>query len=661
MYSHPAVWHWQGKTHVVFGYGERGPGALGGLLVVEADTGKLVFPAFSAGAGVTGGATVAANRAYFGDEQGRLRCLDLISHKLIWTRPAGQDLGAIESPPLVHDARVLVGTSEGFVLFVDSSSGRDIAPPAQVPGAARVSASPTLAGDGMRAFIAVHDGGVYAYDMAHRTLALVAQTGKAAIYTRPMLRQKLLYVATYDGRLIEIDPARGKQTELANGLGSIRATPALVEHTLYFGSGNRKLYAFDLKAKHLRVVCDGLPGGLRSPVSVMDGHAYAADTRGQVHAVRLADGSLRRSYELGDEQALAPGGFAIANGRLWLGALDGRLHAIQPNFGDEGWAREQAEQAGDWLAVAAFIVRGKEGASGWRERKAAELLADKGKHAEAAAIYQALNEKTKAATEYELAAQELRLPLYWREAGNLWQALGHDDHARECQRLAAQLGNSPLLDVEFVGIDPLKVGGVGSLRINIRNKMPNKASLIKVNLVSHDFEPCESLFLGELTNTGAVSCRLRLVAKKHGMLPVNLEVIYLDDARNEFSQRWAWDIPVEEIPTIQQTIIQKQFNAPSVINEGDVGMQKFSADGFSAAQMTTLMDELGKLRDAVGTLVNLDERTAALEAIAAAESHVRAGHPRLAGRVVRGGGNLVFDLAKGIGANLLTGLITQNH
>ena len=105
-----------------FGTGGRSA-STGGLLVLEASTGKIAWQ-FDAASGVEGGATIdttAVARAYFGDQLGRMHCLDLAAQRELWQ---AQLEGGIVAAPLLANGRLFIGTSLGVVACIDPATGK---------------------------------------------------------------------------------------------------------------------------------------------------------------------------------------------------------------------------------------------------------------------------------------------------------------------------------------------------------------------------------------------------------------------------------------------------------------------------------------------------------------------------------------------------------
>ncbi len=120
----PALARVAGKTVAAFGFGGRSA-SNGGLLVLNADTGAIVWQ-FDGGSGVEGGAAIDGidgTRALFGDQLGRMHCVDLVARAEVWQ---AQLEGAVVSAPLLAHDRVYVSTGMGVIACLDPASGREI-------------------------------------------------------------------------------------------------------------------------------------------------------------------------------------------------------------------------------------------------------------------------------------------------------------------------------------------------------------------------------------------------------------------------------------------------------------------------------------------------------------------------------------------------------
>jgi outer membrane protein assembly factor BamB len=134
----------------------------------------------------------------------------------------------------------------------------------------------------------------------------------------PLLHRGKLYVGTEEGKLLRLDAQTGRVDWTYRAGGAIKASPTLSDEKLYFG-----------------------------------------DYGGYVHAVRTGDG--RRVWRAAPARRLVRSGrfyatAAVAFGRVYLGATDGRQYSLSAADGSLSWAR----QTGGYVYSSAAVddVRG---------------------------------------------------------------------------------------------------------------------------------------------------------------------------------------------------------------------------------------------------------------------------------------------------------------
>ena len=139
--------------------------------------------------------------------------------------------------------------------------------------------------------------------------------------------------------------------------GAIVSTPALVAHTLYFGSNDKNLYAVDAVSGALRWKF-ATKGRITSSPAVADGHVYFGSYDSNFYALDAATGALAWKFTTSGERRFSgthlhgaepaaermPDPFdlflsspALANGTVYFGSGDGNVYALDVTSGALRW------------------------------------------------------------------------------------------------------------------------------------------------------------------------------------------------------------------------------------------------------------------------------------------------------------------------------------
>ena len=65
----------------------------------------------------------AANKVWFGDAGGVIRCVDAVNGRLLWSFPTGTTMFA---SPSVADGRLYAGSGHGWIHCLDATTGREL-------------------------------------------------------------------------------------------------------------------------------------------------------------------------------------------------------------------------------------------------------------------------------------------------------------------------------------------------------------------------------------------------------------------------------------------------------------------------------------------------------------------------------------------------------
>jgi outer membrane protein assembly factor BamB len=143
--------------------------------------------------------------------------------------------------------------------------------------------------------------------------------------------------------------------------GPIRATPAIVDGIVYFGSGDGRFYAVDGRTGLQRWSFQS-GGAIHASAAILASVAYFASRDGFLYALRTADGKLLWKLGLGkdlgnqnywDYHLSSP---TLFDGHLYVGSGDGHLYAIDLQTHQPVWRFNAGSRIRSTPAVTADAV-----------------------------------------------------------------------------------------------------------------------------------------------------------------------------------------------------------------------------------------------------------------------------------------------------------------
>ena len=230
------------------------------------------------------------------------------------------------------------------------TGGKVISSPAIVAGTAYVGSS---------------DSQLYAIDISDGTVRWKFPT-EGPVNSSPLVAGGLVYFNSVDGNFYAVDTATGKaawkfQTEgerrfSAPGIHGITpkkevmpdpfdvylSSPAMLNGTIYFGSGDHNVYALDGETGTLKWKFTTGNVVHASP-AVADGVLYIGSWDRNFYALDAASGKLLWKFETGDDtdtynQVGIASSAAVADGRVYFGCRDSHFYALDAKTGKPKWA-----------------------------------------------------------------------------------------------------------------------------------------------------------------------------------------------------------------------------------------------------------------------------------------------------------------------------------
>ena len=192
-------------------------------------------------------------------------------------------------------------------------------------------------------------GAIYGINNNGLVFSIKKRSGKARwvreVATRnasaPAYSDARLYLSNLEpGQVIALATKDGRTLWRRSLPGRTESSPVVVGNTVIAGCECGTLFAFD-KVTGKTLWETPLGGELKAAPAIGDGVAYIGDYSGTMSAVRISDGSIKwqsDSQGTGYTAGAIYGTAAVAFGRVYAGAKDGRVYSFNKENGDVVWS-----------------------------------------------------------------------------------------------------------------------------------------------------------------------------------------------------------------------------------------------------------------------------------------------------------------------------------
>lgn len=188
-------------------------------------------------------------------------------------------------------------------------------------------------------------------NLPQKTPAWTAPTGSTFYYSSPVMANDTVYIGSHDGKLYAFDAYSGAQKWVGVTNGQIDSSPAVADGLVYVGSADHNLYAFDAKTGHFKWKAP-TQGQIFSSPTVVDGAVYVGSRDAKLYAFDAVNGHLE--WAVSTEFLTTYSSPAVANGLVYIGSNNGKLYAFDTTTGDMKWSK----QAGNLITSSPAIANG---------------------------------------------------------------------------------------------------------------------------------------------------------------------------------------------------------------------------------------------------------------------------------------------------------------
>ncbi len=293
----------------------------GKLHALSLDHGQLLWE-FATEVGFSTAPSYLSGRLYLGDFDGVFYCVDAATGTLVWKFAAE---GEIDSSANFHAGNVLFGSQDATLYCLDAIGG-ELRWKHQIDD--QIRCTPAIA-EG-NAFVAGCDSKLHIVDLAHGSgvgsVPILAQTG-----VTPAVKGELAFLATEGGAIHAVD-WKAKQVLWSytdkQSTQAFRSSPALAEKLMIVGGSNKYVYALDQTTGDAAWKFRARKRVDSSPVVCGD-RVFFGSADGRLYALDVRTGAKVWEYETGGSLSASP---AVAAGRLVIASDDGVVYC----FGSRG-------------------------------------------------------------------------------------------------------------------------------------------------------------------------------------------------------------------------------------------------------------------------------------------------------------------------------------
>jgi M6 family metalloprotease-like protein len=296
---------------------------------------------FLTGGGIHSSPAIADGVVYVGSYDGKVYALDTSTGRNLWNSTLG---GILSSSPAVVNNVVFIGCSDGKVYALDALTGTVLW--TSITGG-DVQSSPAIA-DGV-VYVGSCDGKVYALNATTGSKIWNYTTG-GIIRSSPAVVDGIVYCGSDDRNVYALNATTGSKIWNYPTGGEILSSPAIADGVVYIGSVDSKVYALNAKAG-AKIWNYTTGGNVKSSPAIADGVVYIGSVDSKVYALNAKTGSKIWNYTTSGNVESSP---AIADGVVYVGSYDGKVYALDATTGEKLWYYT----AGDWVVSSPAVTNG---------------------------------------------------------------------------------------------------------------------------------------------------------------------------------------------------------------------------------------------------------------------------------------------------------------
>ncbi len=281
---------------------------------------------YTTGLSVFSSPAVVDGCVFVGSADGHIYCLNSSTGGEIWFFPTG---GQVRSSPAVCDGRLVVGSDDGWVYCLNSSTGLPLWI-SMLGGYVR--SSPAIVGD--RVYIGSGDQDLYCLSIHDGTTVWTYKIGYR-VDSSPAVADGVVYFAADDFFVYAVNASTGDKI-WATRTASTKSSPCLGNGCVYIGSYDGYVCALNASTGRKIWQYQTLDEVDSSPV-VAYGRVYVGSDDNSLYCINASNGQKLWQNSTGYWVRSSP---TVAGGNVYVGSEDNSIYSFDAYTGTKQWIFE---------------------------------------------------------------------------------------------------------------------------------------------------------------------------------------------------------------------------------------------------------------------------------------------------------------------------------
>lgn len=258
------------------------------------------------------------NRFYIVDSNGILFAINIHNSKVIWKKQVGETM---YSSPIIQSKKLFIATATGKILALHPDTGKILWQKKLANG---IFCNPVITKE--KIYIGTQNGTIYCINHINSSIQWTLQTETRFAVSSPIIHKSTLFIGNNKGLLYAININNGKVLWEKNLKSKIYANPVVKDRNLYIATFNGMMYSINLNGKIKWKL--NLKENIESTLGIIDKKIIIPTKQGNIYIIDKNNGTIIKILKLKNEIVSTP---VINNHFIFISTLKGNIYKCTIN------------------------------------------------------------------------------------------------------------------------------------------------------------------------------------------------------------------------------------------------------------------------------------------------------------------------------------------